>query len=225
MSRNPGEALHRFLLAQSSTPPTYHLHIIGTHEKNRTCIFNSHHYRWDDHSDTKIKTETATATTEVIVDFDFRIDLTPNIIKDPAHAPVQWSVPDNEPAYRGKAYQEVEVSDTPGGETRMRKLDTKELEEYELWYKEGNRKGLPPWIRSRSRNPSASRNAPSEDGVRLRSSQTVRKWCDDYCASDRLHKEFIYTKVCGDGTNISIALISLIPVCIRLGFWCPQTSH
>lgn len=225
MLHNPGEALHRFLLAQSSIPPTYHLHITGTHEKIRTRIVNSRHNRRGDHDHPDTETEITTATetevgntTKVVVDFDFRIDLTPNIVKDLAHAPVQWSVPDDEPAYRGKAYQEVEVSDTPGGETRMKELDTKELEEHELWCKERNRKGLPPWIGSRSRNPLASWNAPSEGGVGLRSSRTVRKWCDDYCASDRLLKEFVYTKVCGDGTSISIALIYLIPVCIRLGF-------
>jgi len=45
MPRNPGEALYRFLLAQSSTPPTYHLHIAGTREETRTRVVNSNHHR------------------------------------------------------------------------------------------------------------------------------------------------------------------------------------
>jgi len=63
-----------------------------------------------------------------------------------------------------------------------------------LWCKERDRRGLPPWIGSYSRNPSASRNAPTEGEIRLKSSRTVRQWCDDYCASDKLLKEFVYTK-------------------------------
>lgn len=222
MLRNPGEALYRFLIAQSSTPPTYHLRITGTHEEARTRIVNSNHRRKIGDDGVKTKTE---ITTEVVVDFDFRIDLTPNIIKDSAHAPVQWSVLDDEPAYRGKVYRQVEVPGTPGGEKRMREPGMKELEEHELWCKERNRKGLPPWIGSCSRSSSASRDTPSEGGIRLRSSRTVREWCDDYCASDKLLKEFVYTKVCGDGMEFSAALMSLVPVCIRLGFWCPRTSH
>jgi len=197
MLRIPGEALYRFLLAHSSTPPTYHLHICGTHKETQTRIVTSdHHHGSDDHGHRHGHNHTRTETyTETVVDFDFRIDLTPNIITDPAHAPVQWSVPDDEPAYRGKMYQQVEVPGTPIGETRMRKPGRKERKGYKLWCKERNRKGLPPWIGSYSRNPSASWNAPSEGEIRLKSSRTVRQWCDDYCASNKLLKEFVYTKV------------------------------
>ena len=194
--RNPGEALYRFLLAHSSTPPTYHLHVSGTHKETRTRIVDSHHQGCDDQDRSHGHDHTHTETyTEVIVDFDFRIDLTPNIITDPAHAPVHWSVPDDEPAYRGKVYQQVELPGTPIGEMRMRKPRRGERKGYKLWCKERDRRGLPPWIGSYSRNPSASRNAPTEGEIRLKSSRTVRQWCDDYCASNKLLKEFVYTKV------------------------------
>ncbi|KAF9651870.1 hypothetical protein BDM02DRAFT_3065610, partial [Thelephora ganbajun] len=190
-----GEALYRFLLAHSSTPPTYHLHVRGTHKETRTRIVDSHHHHGGNNRGHRRGHETRTEThTEVIVDFDFRIDLTPSVITDPAHAPVQWSVPDDEPAYRGKVYQQVEVLGTPIGETRMRKPSWKERKGYKLWCKQRISKGLPPWIGSYSRNPSASRNAPSEGEIQLKSSRTVRQWCDDYCASEKLLKEFVYTK-------------------------------
>lgn len=222
MLRNPGEALYRFLLAHSSTPPTYHLHIKGTHNETRTRIVSSHHHGSNGNSHNKTRTETYT---EVVVDFDFQIDLTPNIITDPAHAPVQWSVPDDEPVYRGKVYQQVEVPGTPIGEMTMRKPGRNERKGYKLWCKERDSKGLPPWIGSYSRNPLASRNAPSEGEIRLKSSRTVRQWCDDYCATDKLLKEFVYTKVCDGGTNIAVVLIFRSAARVRLGFWRPPRGH
>ena len=86
----------------------------------------------------------------------------------------------------------------PIGETQTRKPSAKERKDYKLWCAERIRKGLPPWVGSYSRNPSASRNAPLEGGIQLKSSRTVRQWCDDYCASNKILKEFVYTKVCAD---------------------------
>lgn len=199
MLRNPGEALYRFLLAHSSTPPTFHLHISGTHKETRTRIVDSHHHHHGDSAHRHRLDETRTETyTEVVVDFDFRVDLTPNIVTDPAHAPVQWSIPDDEPAYRGMVYQQIEVPRTPIGETRMMKPSRRERKGYKLWCKERIRKGLPPWIGSYSHNPLSSRRAPPEGEIQLKSSRTVRQWCDDYCASNKILKEFVYTKVCVD---------------------------
>jgi hypothetical protein len=202
MLRNPGEALYRFLLAHSSTPPTYHLHISGTHKETRTRIVDSHpHHHGTNNRHARIETRTETYT-EVVVDFDFRIDLTPNIVTDPAHAPVQWSAPDDEPAYRGKAYQQVEDSSTPIGERKMRTPGRKERKGYKQWCKERDSKGFPPWIGSYSRIRLGSQGTQSEGAIQLKSSRTVRQWCDDYCASDKLLKEFIYTKVWRLGTRI-----------------------
>ena len=41
--RNPGEALYRFLLTHSSSPPTHHLYISDTRNETRTRIVGSHH--------------------------------------------------------------------------------------------------------------------------------------------------------------------------------------
>ena len=77
----------------------------------------------------------------------------------------------------------------------MRKPERKERKGYKLWCKERDTKGLPPWIGSYSRNPLAYRDISPEGEIQLKSSRTVRQWCDDYCASDKLLKEFVYTKV------------------------------
>lgn len=219
-----GEALYRFLLAHSSTPPTFHLHIKGTHKETRTRIVDSHHHGGNGHRHLDGRTRLETYT-EVVVDFDFQVDLTQNIITDPAHAPVQWSIPDDEPAHRGKVYQQVEVSCTPIGETQMRKPNGKERKEYKLWCKERIRKGLPPWIGSYSRSPSASWNALSEGEIQLKSSRTVRQWCDDYCASNKILKEFVYTKVCFGEMIIPLLSHLHSTVRVRLGFWRPRTSY
>jgi len=70
----------------------------------------------------------------------------------------------------------------------------RERKGYKLWCKERTTKGLPPWIGNYSRNPSSSRRTPPESEIQLKSSQTVRQWCDDYCTSDKILKEFVYTK-------------------------------
>jgi hypothetical protein len=103
MLHNPGEVLYRFLLAQSSTPPTYYLHITGTHEETKTRTVKSHNHSYHHCKSEKTipRPRLRLTTTEAVADFDFRIDLTSNIIKDPTHAPVHWSILDDEPAYRG----------------------------------------------------------------------------------------------------------------------------
>ena len=91
----------------------------------------------------------------------------------------------------------------------MRKPGRKERKGYKLWCKERDSKGLPPWIGSYSRNPLLPRNAPPEGEIQLKSSRTVRQWCDDYCASDKLLKEFVYTKVSGDVIRTPVVLTIL----------------
>lgn len=215
---NLGEALYRFLLAHSATPPTFHLHIKGTHTETRTRIIDTHHHHGGSsgrHRDVRIPTETYT---EVVVDFDFRIDLTPNIVTDSARAPVQWSIPDDEPAYRGKVFQQVEVSGMPIGETQMRKPSGKERKGYKLWCQERVRKGLPPWVGSHSHNPSTPWNALPEGEIQLKSSRTVRQWCDDYCASNKVLKEFVYTKVRVGEMGFPFFPYLSSAVRVRLGF-------
>ena len=54
--------------------------------------------------------------------------------------------------------------------------------------------GLPPWV---AVGPESwlQQQAP-ERAVVLESSKSLRQWADEYCASDKLLKEFTYTKVC-----------------------------
>ena len=60
--------------------------------------------------------------------------------------------------------------------------------------------GLPPWVRSpwvRSAPDSWFResNVTPAPAVVLKSLKTLRQWADEYCASDKLLKEFTYKKV------------------------------
>jgi hypothetical protein len=144
---------------------------------------NSHSHSNHHHHHSRIKTETET---EIAVDFDFRIDLTPNIITDAQFSPVQWSVHDGEPAHRGNMFQQIETPAVPLGVTTKRKASRKELGIWKIWRRKRDAQGLPPWT-GNSFGPNT--------GSELRSSRTVRQWCDDYCSSNKLLKEFIYTKV------------------------------
>lgn len=61
-----------------------------------------------------------------------------------------------------------------------------ETKEYSALRSERAKQGLPPWI-SNVYNVS--------DAAALRSSKTLRQWADDYCASPKHLKEFMYEKV------------------------------
>lgn len=66
-----------------------------------------------------------------------------------------------------------------------RKATKEEIEDFKSWKHERPSKGLPPW---------AGRDG--KDGLDvLQSSQTLRQWADEYCASPKLLKEFVYEKV------------------------------
>jgi hypothetical protein len=207
-----GEALYRFLLSQSSAPPTYRLSIRGTHTEQKVRLSDSntshqrHHHRRN-HRHDQIETE---AYTEVVTDFDFAIDLTPNIITLPQHSPIQWSVSDDEPAYRGKMYQQIEAPFNLDGSTAKSRATKKQLKEYQAWCQERDAIGLPPWART----PTSPHNVSQ-----LQSSRTVRQWCDDYCSSDKHLKEFVYTKVSLYVFNVRLVLL-IYPVTgrIRLEF-------
>ena len=55
-------------------------------------------------------------------------------------------------------------------------------------------RGLPPWasLESEGRGPAG---AEIQHTKVLKSSQTLREWADEYCASDKVLKEFTYEKV------------------------------
>ena len=55
--------------------------------------------------------------------------------------------------------------------------------------------GLPPWVATPPDSWFQQSDAPPATAVLLESSKTLRQWADEYCASDKLLKEFTYTKV------------------------------
>ncbi|KAF8898773.1 hypothetical protein BD779DRAFT_1485467 [Infundibulicybe gibba] len=105
----------------------------------------------------------------------FSIDLTPHVVLGPTH----WSLPDSDPAYRG-----LMVRQTQHGESRS-KASKEQIDLFKIWEHERALKGIPPWV--------------SRDGIDtttvLKSSKTFRQWIDEYCASRKILKEFIYEKV------------------------------
>ncbi|KAF8807378.1 hypothetical protein BYT27DRAFT_7164905 [Phlegmacium glaucopus] len=172
-----GEALYRFLLSQATSSPSHRISCRGTHSESR--------YRWVTERDTNGHSRSRQETyTETVVDFDFCIDIVPNSPVDP----VQWSVADDEPAYRGLMVREFEGSVGTGrGVAKGQKL-----KDYKKWVEKRNGLGLPPWVREM--------DTDITDGsivhlVSLRSSKTLRQWADEYCASPKYLKEFVYKKV------------------------------
>lgn len=72
------------------------------------------------------------------------------------------------------------------------KVRRAERKAYERWLEERTARGLPPWISSME----DWREGMAEDSIRaLKSSKTLRQWADEYCASPKYLKEFVYTKV------------------------------
>ncbi|KZP31382.1 hypothetical protein FIBSPDRAFT_849875 [Athelia psychrophila] len=171
-----GEALYRFLLSQALAPPTLLLHCAGTRDETRFRVVSHKDNDGKHHSRTESYTETVT-------DFDFLIDLGQHLLPDPVH----WSVPDAEPAFRGRMVREVQLPSDEAfvlGHTR-RKAPRAEVALLKAWQSERTAHGLPPW----------AARAPTQDPESgLRSSRTVRDWADAYCASPKRLKEFTYTK-------------------------------
>ena len=130
---NPtGEALCHFLLSQAS--PTIRISCRGTHRirhrgGRRRSLFGE----------------------QVVTDFDFCIDIESNT------PVVQWSVADDEPAYRGLMHMVPKV---------------------------------PPKFKK-----SIGTGRQDAHLYGLRSSKTLRQWADEYCASPKKNKEFVYKKV------------------------------
>ena len=172
-----GEALYRFLLSQATSSPSHRITCRGTHTEVRQ--------RWVTGRDNDGRSRSRQETyTETITDFDFCFDIAPT---HPV-IPVQWSVADDEPAYRGLMVREFEGSTGTGKQVAKRK----EIKSYKEWEEKRKGLGLPPWV-SRVDNYITDGSSAHLDG--LRSSKTLRQWADDYCASPKYLKEFVYKKV------------------------------
>ncbi|GLB36126.1 putative gamma-glutamyltranspeptidase [Lyophyllum shimeji] len=170
-----GEALYRFLLTHADKRPLYRLHCRGTHSEHRT--------RWVTETSNDGRTQSRRESyTETVTDFDFYIDASPVSEVKPVH----WSVADNEPAYRGGMILEVE---SLGDRRRVNRSARKE---HTKWVEERAARGLPPWIAS---GDGWVDGAQDDGACALRSSKTLRQWADEYCASRKYLKEFVYDKV------------------------------
>lgn len=181
-----GEALYRFLLSQTIEPPSFVVQCRGTHLETRTrTVTHSGHHHSDSNSGhhngphTKIE-----RYTENVVDFDFRIDLTHHLLSS-----VNWTVSDNEPAYRGKMVREKEVQD--GFSLQRHSTTRKENKAAEKWRKFKEVNGYAPWVQAETLDEAD----PAPGSTVFRSSRTFRDWADEYCASEKLLKEFVFEKV------------------------------
>jgi len=172
-----GEALYRFLLSQAEAPPTFLVCCYGTHTETRSRLVERTDSRGRRHTDTEWYTETVT-------DFDFKIEC-----QVPPRA-TQWTVGDEEPAYRGRMYREV---GSPGGTTT--KADRSTTKQFKAWLAERHKRGLPPWVGPQNDRPEGSSATCWTDAGVLQSSWTLRQWADDYCQSRKIFKEFVYDKV------------------------------
>jgi hypothetical protein len=199
------------LLSQAETPPTFVVHCLGTHDETRT--------RQVDRIDSQGRRSTDVESyTETVTDFDFQIEY-----RVPTRA-TQWTVGDEESAYRGRMYRET---GPPGGTIKASRSTTKR---FDAWALERSNRGLPPWVGPESRRAEPASLAkdvaktwffersmrrllpwvtvgegpvtfvteveqpPSTADV-LKSSWTLRQWADDYCQSRKIFKEFVYEKV------------------------------
>ncbi|KAG6890377.1 hypothetical protein C0992_001967 [Termitomyces sp. T32_za158] len=169
-----GEALYRFLLVHANKPPSYRLHCRGTHVEHRG--------QWvTQNANDGTSTSRYETRSETVTDFDFYIDIHPPHTTKPIH----WSVADIQPAYRGRMVRETESL----GDTQRVKCSVER--KYRKWIEERAARGFPPWALSSD----GWSEDTIDDGVGLQSSKTVRQWADDYCASHKYLKEFVYEKV------------------------------
>ncbi|KAJ8702559.1 hypothetical protein PTI98_001266 [Pleurotus ostreatus] len=184
-----GEALYRFLLSQSSTPPTYRIHCHGSHTETRSrWVTHEHHGKYESRHE---------SYSETITDFDFYIDVSQSLLGTDAAGPLMWSVSDSEPSYRGSMVRQVLIPD--GLAKRKREGTAEEISAHKRWSSERASRGMPPWMTGvpsfqwTEGTPDIPNGAPRSSI--LRSSRTLREWADDYCASDKLLKEFVFEKV------------------------------
>jgi len=172
-------------------PPTLFVHCRGTHNETRTRLVDRTDSQGRRHTDVETYTETVT-------DFDFKIEH-----EVPPRA-TQWTVGDDEPAYRGRMSREVGL---PGGGTSAA-ADRKTAKKFKAWRAERRKRGLPPWVAPPNDNDGGGLGSPAgsfytsgvplprgADRDVLKSSWTLRQWADDYCQSRKIFKEFVYEKV------------------------------
>ncbi|KAG6911982.1 hypothetical protein DXG01_000230 [Tephrocybe rancida] len=144
---------------------------------------DEYHTRWvTERSNDGRTTSRRETNSETVVDFDFYIDaVLPLTIK-----PIHWSAGDTQPAYRGNMVRETESL----GHTQKARRSVEKA--YVKWIEERTARGYPPWALSTD----GWTEETVDDGVSaLKSSKSLRQWADEYCASQKYLKEFVYDKV------------------------------
>ncbi|EAU93131.2 hypothetical protein CC1G_12666 [Coprinopsis cinerea okayama7 len=167
-----GEALYRFILDQSSeNKPMLRLDIDGSSISNMT------------------------GTPLTKTDFSFYIDVP--LPAELASQGVQWSLSDDEPAYRGRSSREVEK------DNKKDKASSSQVKAY-LKEREARREsGLPPWAMNlpsdqlpiRGEGMSEAKYIEKLWGLEQnawKSSKSLREWADDFCNASKSLKEFAF---------------------------------
>ncbi|KAG8736598.1 hypothetical protein FRC10_009133 [Ceratobasidium sp. 414] len=169
-----GEALYRFLLAHAPTPPKLLVRCRGTHPETRVRHVTRTETR-DGRTVTKVEPETYT---ETVIDFDFSIDISHHLHQ---LSPVNWTVPDDEPAYRGGMSREV-LTDTLSG---VRRVPRRVLKAGKVWRERRDKWGLPPWLSQTDHDPGMGQAVLADESMSMRSELSLRQWADRYCASHK----------------------------------------
>jgi hypothetical protein len=121
-----------------------------------------------------------------VTDFEFKIE------QSVPPCAAQWTVADEEPAYRGRMSREVGLP----GDGDITKADRSTIKRFKAWRAVRQRRGLPPWVGPDDDVPSRTSAVQRSHSMNvLKSSWTLRQWADDYCQSRKIFKEFVYEKV------------------------------
>ncbi|CAE6464238.1 unnamed protein product [Rhizoctonia solani] len=179
-----GEALYQFLLTHAKVAPNFLLKCRGTHPETRV-----RHVTRTETVDGRTVTRTEPEMyTETVIDFDFTIDISHHLRQLP---PVLWTVPDDEPTYRGRMKREV-LTDTMGG---IRRVSKRILKAGQVWREKREKWGLPPWVSMADQSEMTRATTPADESMPTRSELTLRQWADRYCASNKSMKSFKFRKV------------------------------
>ncbi|CUA73512.1 hypothetical protein RSOLAG22IIIB_10855 [Rhizoctonia solani] len=201
-----GEALYQFLLSHAKVPPNFLLKCRGTHPETRV-----RHVTRTETVDGRSVTRTEPEMyTETVIDFDFTIDISHHLRQLP---PVLWTVPDDEPTYRGRMKREV-LTDAMSG---VRRVSNRILQAGKHWREQREKWGLPPWLSMADQSDTVRRVTPADESIPTRSELTLRQWADRYCASNQSMKSFKFRKVVY-GWNID-ALTQVVRATIQRAFY------
>ncbi|KAG8879354.1 hypothetical protein FRB97_001739 [Tulasnella sp. 331] len=198
-----GEALYRFLLGQAANPPVFHIGCKGTHKETR------------EYGD-------SASTEDTVTDFCFYLQ--PRLLREtpPIFIVGDRSVAfrgrvakEVDASSAGGANIEAMAEGLEQRQSR-RRASRREQKAAEAANAHRKEQGLPPWVALLGETPGTQASIESEEdrnrfqhstygppGVWLSDpippllapSRSLRQWADDYCASNKVIKEFNFDKV------------------------------